>query len=56
MKGCRLSLLGETWAEVCDRRHTVKGESEFIAKCIESIFRTRLQEEGTVVKWYLSRL
>lgn len=50
MKGCRLSMLGETWAEVCVSRHTMKGEFEFIAKRIESIFRTSLQEEGTVVK------
>ena len=49
MKGCCLSLLGQTWAEFFVRRQTIKGESELIVKWIQSIFWTGLWEEGTIM-------
>lgn len=45
MESCCLSLLGETWFKIFLRRFSVKGKSELVVKCIESILRTGLQEE-----------
>lgn len=50
MKGCHLSLLGETWCKIYVRRKTAEGEPELVIKGIESITRAGLQESEGMIK------